>query len=120
MTESRTITSPAVRALSGLQGVKAIKAHGSVYMELGTPDIAASAKMECPHCGARGQAFLLEGKKPGRKPSAIQRKRLREWNDAGAIVGIIYSVAEAVAVVQGDTEMQRVCYERTLDKDAGQ
>jgi hypothetical protein len=43
----------------------------------------------------RGRHLELEVKRPGGKPTPLQEKRLREWRDAGALVGVVASV-EAV------------------------
>ena len=56
---------------------KAIKQHGNVYAESGTPDIVGCF---------RGQMFLIEAKVKGRDLSAIQMQRLREWENSGALV----------------------------------
>lgn len=71
--------------LNSLPGCKAIKIHGNAYTEAGTPDIAGCMM---------GRAFWIELKVPGEEPTAIQRKRLQEWAEAGAIVGVVTSVEE--------------------------
>ena len=103
MSESRNITTPAVKAIGALPRAKALKVHGNVYTENGTPDL---------HACVAGVPYWLEGKRPGKKPEPIQRKRLMEWHQAGAIVGIIYSAAEAVAIVQGDEAMRAEAFRR--------
>ena len=60
-------------------GAKAIKIHGSIYSEAGTPDIIGCY---------RGYAFAIEAKVNCGKSSKIQDCRLREWAHAGAITGI--------------------------------
>ncbi len=52
-------------------------------------------------CLPGGQHFEIEVKRPGNKPTALQLRRLEEWNAAGAIAGYAHSVAEALAIVFG-------------------
>jgi hypothetical protein len=42
----------------------------------------------------RGWHFELEVKRPGERPTPLQLRRLREWRYAGAITGVVTSVAE--------------------------
>lgn len=76
--------------LNSLSGCKAIKIHGNMYTEAGTPDIAGCI---------RGRAFFIELKKPGEEPTVIQRKRLREWADAGAITGVVESLEDVQRIL---------------------
>lgn len=88
MSEAALVT----RILAALRacGAKAIKIHGGVYMEAGTPDVIGAHM---------GRAFAIEVKLPGKKPEPIQHKRLAEWAAAGAISGWATSVDEALALV---------------------
>jgi len=70
---------------------QAIKRHGSIYSRAGDPDILGCY---------RGRMFALEAKAPGKKPSPIQRKRLREWRDAGAVSGRFDSLDHALELVR--------------------
>jgi hypothetical protein len=103
VSETTQVTKPTLDAINALPGGKAIKVHGSVYAESGTPDIDAVVD---------GVPYKFECKLPGEPPTVIQRKRLREWRDAGAVAGVIYSKAEALAIIAGDADMRRVAVER--------
>jgi Holliday junction resolvase len=76
------------------EGAKAIKTHPA-GVEVGTPDIIGCIS---------GRMFALEVKDPqGRHPlSAIQRHRLEEWAAAGAIVGVVESIEEALSSLRGE------------------
>jgi len=79
-----------MRWLHTIPGCKAIKIHGSAYQEIGTPDIIGCIN---------GRMFAIECKQPGKAPTPIQRKRLAEWQAAGAIVGVVHSLEEAKQVL---------------------
>jgi hypothetical protein len=103
VSENTQVTKPTLDAINALPGGKAVKVHGSVYSEKGTPDIDAVVA---------GVAYKLEAKLPGEKPTSIQSKRLREWAAAGAVVGVIYSKAEALAIIAGDEEVRATAFGR--------
>ena len=65
--------------------IKAIKHHGSQYSEAGTPDIFICAD---------GRLFALEAKVGKGKTTRLQERRIKEWRDAGAVVGVVRSVAD--------------------------
>lgn len=65
--------------------IKAVKIHGSQYSEAGTPDIFICAD---------GRLFALEAKVGKGKTTPIQDRRLQEWRDAGAVVGVVRSVGD--------------------------
>jgi len=65
--------------------IKAIKNWGGQYTEAGTPDIFICAD---------GRLFAVEAKVGKGKTSPIQDRRLVEWKDAGAVVGVVRSVAD--------------------------
>lgn len=48
-----------------------------------------------------GQFFTVEAKEDGEQATPIQRFRLREWADSGALVGVVRSVADAEAIISG-------------------
>lgn len=64
-------------------GIKAEKTHGGMYGKAGKPDITGCI---------RGRRFEIEVKRPGNKPTKLQLKELKEWEAAGAIVGVAYSL----------------------------
>lgn len=55
--------------------VKAVKIHGSPYMESGIPDLLICLE---------GRFIAAEAKRLGEKPSTVQKQRLKEYQDAGA------------------------------------
>lgn len=85
MTTERAIVKAILVYLNGLPGCLARKRWGGGMGVAGDPDIDACI------CG---RSVQLEVKRPGEKPTALQVKRLEEWRRAGAIVGIVHSVAE--------------------------
>ena len=48
---------------------------------------------DCLGC-IRGRMVAVEYKQPGKTPTPLQYKRLREWRDAGALAGWVTTVAE--------------------------
>lgn len=77
-------------ALNARPRTKAIKIHGNVFTEAGTPDVLG--------CDERG-LFAIEVKLPGGKVTVIQAKRLEEWAAAGARAGVATTVDEATGIV---------------------
>lgn len=77
-------------------GVKVIKIRGGLGQEAGTPDILGCAlRPGMTH----GVMLALEVKRPGQKPTALQKKRLAEWQAAGAIAAVVTSVDEALGLI---------------------
>ena len=74
-------------------GAMVIKIHGDPYMLGGTPDLIGCAS---------GRCFVLEVKRPGEKLRALQVQQLEKWRKAGAVVGVVTSVKEAVYLVFGE------------------
>ena len=74
------------------RGAMVIKIHGDPYMPGGTPDLIGCAS---------GRCFVLEVKRPGEK-RALQVQQLEKWRKAGAVVGVVTSVREAVHFVFGE------------------
>lgn len=71
-------------------GAKVVKFHGGPETEAGTPDLIGCFMCLC---------FAVELKQPGEKPTDIQVKRLREWREAGARVGVATTVEEVLQIV---------------------
>lgn len=78
-----------VKRLNACPGVLVRKRHGSAFAVAGDPDITGCV---------RGRHLELEVKLPGEEPTVIQRKRLAEWTQAGAIAGVATSVDEALCI----------------------
>lgn len=71
-------------------GAKAIKIHGTPFSRAGTPDIVGAIN---------GRPLALEVKRPGEEETRIQAHELRKWKEAGAITGVVTSVAEAKEIL---------------------
>jgi hypothetical protein len=67
------------------------KRHGTAFCYAGDPDLYGSL---------RGRHFEIEVKRPGCEPTELQRARLADWCDSGALSGWATSVAEALAIVE--------------------
>ena len=81
-----------LKGLNVLPNCKAIKLHGSVYMEAGTPDILVSMN---------GRCVLVEVKRDTcNHPSVIQELRIKEWKWAGADCGIVAGKDEAIRFLE--------------------
>ena len=68
------------------------KVHGTAFAVRGDPDLHGVMP--------GGRAFAIEVKMPGKEPTPLQRKRLAEWEQAGAATGWAASVDEALAIVE--------------------
>ncbi len=75
------------------RGAMVIKIHGDPYIPGGTPDLIGCVS---------GRCFVLEVKRPGEKPRALQVQQLEKWRKAGAVAGVATSVKEAVYLVFGE------------------
>lgn len=75
MTETQ-LTKKILDYLNALPNCKATKRHTGWYGRVGEPDITGCKD---------GKHFEIEVKRPGEVPTAIQEKRLLEWDDAGAL-----------------------------------
>ena len=85
MTSERAIVKAILAYLNSLPGCLARKRWGGGMGVAGDPDIDACI---------RGRSVQLEVKRPGEKPTPLQLKRLEEWRQAGALVGVVTSVGE--------------------------
>ena len=75
-----------------LPNTKALKIHGSVMMETGTPDLLVVQN---------GRAIWFETKVGKNKLSPIQAKRIQQWQAAGAVVVVVRTLDEALDVLLG-------------------
>lgn len=73
--KEKALTDRIIDTINNTPGAKAIKMHGSPFMEKGTPDIFAS----------RNIMWAIEVKQKGKKPRRLQQHRLKEWKNAGAV-----------------------------------
>lgn len=67
------------------------KRHGTPYGKIGQPDLSICID---------GRRVELEAKVGRNKPTAMQWERLAEWARAGAVVGVVYSVEDALRIVE--------------------
>ena len=91
MTSERAIVKAVLAYLNSLPGCLARKRWGGGMGVAGDPDIDACI---------RGRSLQLEVKRPGEKPTPLQLKRLEEWRQAGALVGVVTSVAATRALLE--------------------
>jgi len=91
MTSERAIVKAILAYLNGLPGCLARKRWGGGMGVAGDPDIDACLD---------GRSVQLEVKRPGEQPTVLQAKRLEEWRRAGAVVGVVHSVAEVRALLE--------------------
>lgn len=67
------------------------KNHGNQYSVMGLPDIM------CIH---KGKMICIEVKMPGNKPTKLQEVTLQKLKEAGAIVGIAYSIQDVKEILK--------------------
>lgn len=83
-----------------------MKIHGGPYQLAGVPDLL---------CVRDGRALFLEVKRPGEKPTAIQRARMDEIKTVGgAVCAVVTSVEEADDYLRVDAD----CEVRAADDPA--
>jgi hypothetical protein len=90
MTSERSIVKAILAYLNSLPGCLARKRWGGGMGVAGDPDIDACL---------RGRSVQLAVKRPGEKPTLLQVKRLEEWRQAGAVVGVVVSVDDAKSLL---------------------
>jgi hypothetical protein len=74
------------------------KLSGGRFQGGGMPDLYA-----CVH----GVPFHLEVKQPGNKATPLQRQTMRALDEAGACTAVVFSVEEALAVIQQALKLRR-------------
>lgn len=103
--KSGTLQKKLLRSLNAKPYTKAIPITVSRYIEKGTPDILCVAFSVC---------IWIECKNPGEEPTPIQRKRLREWTDAGAFCWVAADFEETVEQFEKVYEMLESAYKSGL------
>ena len=96
------VTTAILKTLNALPDTYAVKLHGSMYGRVGTPDILVvrlRAWEGEPILGEYGQAYFLEVKRPGAKPTPAQLAEMAKWTDVGAVCCVVRSVQEALDAV---------------------
>lgn len=66
------------------------KIHGGAAGSAGQPDLDAVIA---------GRPVKVEAKQPGKRPTPIQYRRMREWQDVGALTGWFTSTEELTALL---------------------
>lgn len=74
-----------------------VKIHGSPFQRAGIPDIIGCYK---------GRFTAIEAKIEGNSPTLIQQEVMKLLKQAGARVGVAYTVEEAISIRDG-----RSCYD---------
>ena len=98
MTKESAIVKAILAYLNTLPRCLARKRWGGGMGVAGEPDIDACLG---------GRSLQLEVKRPGQHPTLLQLKRMEEWRQAGAIVGIVTSVAEVKALLGGEKDFEK-------------
>lgn len=75
--------------------------NGLVVRKRWTGGMAAAGDPDLTGC-YQGRHFEIEVKTPGGRLTQLQKIRLLEWQQAGAITGVVYSAAEALALLNVD------------------
>jgi hypothetical protein len=79
-----------MRALKSVPDLVVRKRWGSEMAAAGDPDLTGCY---------RGRHFELEVKAPGGRLSRIQEVRLKEWRQAGAVVGVVHCPDQALSTL---------------------
>lgn len=87
------LTNRIVKAVQQEYGARVCveKRHGTQYGKVGQPDLTGCLD---------GVRFEIEVKFGKNKPTQMQYARLKEWSMAGAVVGVAWSVEDAMQIVQ--------------------
>jgi hypothetical protein len=90
-------TGPAGLQAAGMKrllewGGQGFNVHGGLSAQ--TP-----GQSDCLGC-LGGRMLAIEFKMPGKKPTELQWKRLREWRDAGGLAGYVTSIGELDALLE--------------------
>jgi hypothetical protein len=80
-----TIVRAIMERSRSVPGMLLRKRHGSVWSVAGDPDLYGSWN---------GQHVEIEVKRPGEEPTPLQKKRLADWNESGAMVAVCCSVRD--------------------------
>ena len=85
-----SITKSILKYLRGLDRCFAWKEHGGMYGAAGIPDVI---------CCYQGQFLAFEVKRPGNKPTAIQKATIDKMRQAGGKVYIVHSVGDVREII---------------------
>jgi hypothetical protein len=95
-----------MRALKSVPDLVVRKRWGSEMATAGDPDLTGCYQ---------GRHFELEVKAPGGRVSRIQEVRLEEWRRVGAVVGVVHSPEEALAIF-GISKTEATTFAPTLQR----
>jgi hypothetical protein len=94
-----SITKRILKYLKTIPKCKAEKRHGGAFGNAGKPDITGCLD---------GLRFEFEVKRKGNVASDLQKKELAEWEYAGAVVAVVYTVEEVKTIIQMMQLAQRI------------
>lgn len=100
----KTVVAAIKRRLKKLPSMKVRKRRGGMA-NAGEVDLYGSL---------RAIHFEIEVKAPGGKPTPLQLEKLREWKDAGAIVGVAWSAEDAVKILKDGLEDLLLKYQANI------
>jgi hypothetical protein len=92
-TSERSIVKAILTYLNSVPGCLARKRWGGGMGVAGEPDIDACLQ---------GRSVQLEVKRLGEDATPLQAMRLEEWRRAGALTGVVHSVAEVRALLMAE------------------
>ena len=85
------------------EGCVAVKIHRSPFQRH-VVDILGVRPVQC--VDGKGTCFgvglAIEVKRPGEKPTPLQKRFLDDWSFAGGRAGVAYSVEDALRIVRGE------------------
>jgi hypothetical protein len=99
MVLEKTEVQKVLRFLNKIPECHAEKRWGNPYEGGGKPDITGCYK---------GRRFEFEAKRVGESPRKNQHWRLEEWEKAGAIVGIVYTLGDVIRLLELDDDTIRI------------
>ncbi len=83
----KNLVNKILKYLNSRPNTKAEKNHGSIYSTAGRPDIDVSY---------HGWHGVIEVKVKPNKPTALQVKQLRDWEEAGSKTLVAYSLEDVI------------------------
>jgi len=92
----KTIVAAIMRGLKA-RGVRwMVKTHGGPYQTAGLPDIIAVAP-------GSGRLLGIEVKRPGGRPTELQKATLARINAAGGVAGVAFGIEDALVLLKQAT-----------------
>jgi len=106
MRNEKAVTKEILEYLNSLPGCLAYKRHAGPNRK-GKPDITGCLN---------GKRLEIEVKTGKNKPTALQKKWLKNWYNAGAISGCVWSLLDAVKLIVGNKTCEQKIKEFKLWK----